>query len=67
MADRAPQTPLGLFGTDALIDAEDRAIRDTVRAVLTAKVRPHIGEWFESTTPTTGIPSLLASAMAILW
>jgi len=50
MADRAPQTPLGLFGTDALIDAEDRAIRDTVRAVLTAKVRPHIGEWFESGT-----------------
>jgi glutaryl-CoA dehydrogenase len=47
MADRTPQTPLGLFGTDALIDAEDRAIRDTVRAVLTAKVRPHIGEWFE--------------------
>ena len=50
MADRTPQTPLGLFGTDALIDAEDRAIRDTVRAVLTAKVRPHIGEWFESGT-----------------
>ncbi len=48
MADRTPQTPLGLFGTDALIDTEDRTIRDTVRAVLTAKVRPHIAEWFES-------------------
>jgi glutaryl-CoA dehydrogenase len=39
-----------LFGTDALINEEDRAIRDTVRAVLAAKVRPHIGEWFESAT-----------------
>ncbi|MBK6440638.1 MAG: acyl-CoA dehydrogenase family protein [Actinomycetales bacterium] len=50
MADRTPQTPLGLFGTDALIDTEDRTIRDTVRSVLAAKVRPHIAEWFESGT-----------------
>ncbi|MBK6955816.1 MAG: acyl-CoA dehydrogenase family protein [Actinomycetales bacterium] len=50
MADRTPQTPLGLFGTDALIDTEDRTIRDTVRAVLAAKVRPQIAEWFESGT-----------------
>jgi glutaryl-CoA dehydrogenase len=50
MADRTPQTPLGLFGTDALIDTEDRTIRDTVRAVLAAKVRPHIADWFESGT-----------------
>ncbi|WP_395654145.1 acyl-CoA dehydrogenase family protein [Phycicoccus elongatus] len=50
MADRTPQTPLGLFGTDALIDPEDRTIRDTVRAVLAAKVRPHIAQWFESGT-----------------
>ena len=50
MADRTPQTPLGLFGTDALIDTEDRTIRDTVRSVLAAKVRPHIADWFESGT-----------------
>ena len=50
MADRTPQTPLGLFGTDALIDTEDRTIRDTVRSVLATKVRPHIADWFESGT-----------------
>ena len=50
MADRSPQTPLGLFGTDTLIDTEDRTIRDTVRAVLADKVRPHIAEWFDSGT-----------------
>ena len=50
MADRTPQTPLGLFGTDALIDTEDRTIRDTVRSVLATKVRPQIADWFESGT-----------------
>ncbi len=50
MADRTPPTPLRLLGTDALIDTEDRTIRDTVRSVLAAKVRPHIADWFESGT-----------------
>ena len=46
----ATQTPLGLFGVEALIDEDDRALRDAVRALLDARVRPHIGEWYESGT-----------------
>ncbi|MBK8470167.1 MAG: acyl-CoA dehydrogenase family protein [Candidatus Phosphoribacter sp.] len=48
MADPTTQTPLELFGTEALIDAEDRAIRDSVRAMLATQVRPHLAEWFDS-------------------
>ncbi|MBB3036243.1 acyl-CoA dehydrogenase family protein [Hoyosella altamirensis] len=43
-----PQTPLGLFGTDAIINDEDRAIRDTVRAFTDERIRPHLEEWFEA-------------------
>ncbi|WP_426245050.1 acyl-CoA dehydrogenase family protein [Nocardioides sp. LHG3406-4] len=43
-----PQSPLGLFGTDALIGEEDRAIRDTVRRYVEDKVRPHLAGWYES-------------------
>lgn len=43
-----PQTPLGLFGTDALINEEDRAIRDTVRDFTDERIRPHLEEWFEA-------------------
>ena len=46
----ATQTPLGLFGVEALIDDDDRALRDAVRALLDARVRPHIAEWYESGT-----------------
>ena len=46
----ATQTPLGLFGVESLIDEEERAMRDTVRALLDARVRPHIGEWYETGT-----------------
>ena len=42
------QTPLGLFGTDALIDDDDRAIRDTVRRFVDDRLRPHLAEWYES-------------------
>jgi glutaryl-CoA dehydrogenase len=42
------QTPLGLFGTDALIDDEDRAIRDTVRRFVDDRLRPHLADWYES-------------------
>jgi glutaryl-CoA dehydrogenase len=43
-----PQTPLGLFGTDALISEEDRAIRDTVRQYATEKVKPKLADWYEA-------------------
>ena len=39
-----PQTPLDLFDTDALIDEEDRAIRDTVRRFVDERIRPHLAE-----------------------
>jgi glutaryl-CoA dehydrogenase len=42
------QTPLGLFGTDALINEEDRAIRDTVRRYVEDRLKPRIGDWYES-------------------
>ena len=44
---KAPQHPTELFGIDALIDGEEREMRDTVRAVLDKHVRPHIATWYE--------------------
>ena len=44
----SPQSPLGLFGTDALVGAEDLAIRDTVRRFVEDRVRPELAEWYES-------------------
>jgi glutaryl-CoA dehydrogenase len=43
-----PQSPLGLFGTDALIDEDDRAIRDVVRSYVEEKVRPQLADWYET-------------------
>ncbi|MGH3310992.1 MAG: acyl-CoA dehydrogenase family protein [Streptomyces sp.] len=43
-----PQTPLGLFGTDALIGDEERAIRDTVRGFVQDKVKPKLADWYEA-------------------
>jgi glutaryl-CoA dehydrogenase len=41
-------SPLGLFGTDDLIAAEDLAIRDTVRRYVEERLRPEIAGWFEA-------------------
>ncbi len=46
----SPQSPLALVGTDDLISAEDRAIRDTVRDFVDARLRPQIADWFEAGT-----------------
>ncbi len=43
-----PQTPLGLFDTDAQIGSEDRAIRDTVRSFVDDRIKPEIAEWYEA-------------------
>ncbi len=43
-----PTAPLDLFGIDALLDDEERAIRDTVRRFGNDRLRPHVTEWFES-------------------
>jgi len=48
MSSRTPLSPLALFGTDALLDDEDRAIRDTVRRHVDEKIRPHLADWYES-------------------
>jgi len=50
MATTTAQAPLELYGIDTLIDQDDRAMRDTVRAVMDDTVRPHIAQWYESGT-----------------
>jgi glutaryl-CoA dehydrogenase len=47
MAAPTPRSPLELFGTDALIGEEERAIRDTVRRYVDDKFRPHVAGWYE--------------------
>ena len=39
--------PLDYLAIDALLDDEERAIRDTVRAFVREKVLPEVGDWFE--------------------
>ena len=43
-----PQSPLGLFDVDGLLDDEGLAIRDTVRRFVDDKVRPQVAGWYES-------------------
>lgn len=43
-------SPLELFGIDTLLSEEEIAMRDTVRSFLEARVRPHLGDWYESAT-----------------
>ncbi len=39
--------PLDLFAIDSLLDAEEIAIRDTVRSLCDDQIRPHVSEWFD--------------------
>jgi glutaryl-CoA dehydrogenase len=39
--------PLDYFDLDALLDEEEKAIRDTVRRFVREQVLPEIGDWFE--------------------
>jgi glutaryl-CoA dehydrogenase len=39
--------PLDLLAVEALLDDEERAIRDTVRQFVRENVLPEIGDWFE--------------------
>jgi glutaryl-CoA dehydrogenase len=36
-----------ILGIDALLTAEERAIRDKVRAFVDARIRPNIAEWYD--------------------
>ena len=50
MATTAKETvldPRDFFAIDALLDDEERAIRDTVRQFVRDRVVPDVGEWFE--------------------
>ena len=39
--------PRDFLAVDALLDDEERAIRDTVRQFVRDRIVPHVGEWFE--------------------
>ncbi|MDE3024783.1 MAG: acyl-CoA dehydrogenase family protein, partial [Acidobacteriota bacterium] len=39
--------PRDFLAIDALLDDEERAIRDTVRRFVRERVLPDVGEWFE--------------------
>src|SRR2546421_903241 len=50
MATAAKKTaldPRDFLAVDALLDDEEKAIRDTVRQWVRERVVPHVGEWFE--------------------
>jgi len=50
VATTAKQTaldPRDFLGIDALLDDEERAIRDTVRQFVRERIVPDVGEWFE--------------------
>jgi glutaryl-CoA dehydrogenase len=46
----APPSALDFLGIDALLDDEERMIRDTVRAFVRDRVLPNIAQWFEDHT-----------------
>ncbi|MFZ4372150.1 MAG: acyl-CoA dehydrogenase family protein [Mycobacterium sp.] len=43
-------TPFELFDIDRLLDNDERDIAATVRRFVDTRLRPHIGDWFESST-----------------
>ncbi|MGN6633897.1 MAG: acyl-CoA dehydrogenase family protein [Oryzihumus sp.] len=49
-AGRRTPEPLDLLATDALLDEEARAVRDTTRAFVAKRVLPDVGQWFEDAT-----------------
>jgi glutaryl-CoA dehydrogenase len=46
--ERAALDPLDYLAIDALLDDEERAIRDTVREFVRSRVLPDVGDWFEA-------------------
>lgn len=43
-------SPLELFDIDRLIDEDERDIAATVRRFVDTRLRPHVADWFESST-----------------
>ena len=62
MASLPVDDPRDFLGLDLLIDEEERQIRDTVRAFVTDRVLPDIGEWFDEGT----FPREMAKEMGAL-
>jgi glutaryl-CoA dehydrogenase len=57
--ERPALDPLDYLATDALLDDEERTIRDTVREFVRAHVLSDVGDWFEKGTfPRELIPEL---------
>ena len=49
--------PLDFLALDALLDEEERAIRDTVRQFVREQILPEVGDWFEQgILPARGDP-----------
>ena len=48
MPQPASASPFDLFAIDSLLDDEEKAVRDTVRAYCDDRIRPNIADWFES-------------------
>ncbi len=47
---RVPQHPFALLDLDTLIDDEEKAIRDVVRQYVDDRIKPEVGDWFETGT-----------------
>jgi glutaryl-CoA dehydrogenase len=45
--ERTAIDPLDYLGIDALLDDEERAIRDTIRQFVREQIVPNVGDWFE--------------------
>ncbi|MUL83072.1 MULTISPECIES: acyl-CoA dehydrogenase family protein [unclassified Mycolicibacterium] len=43
----APVSPDALFVIDDLLSEEEKSIRDSVRALVTRSITPHIAQWYE--------------------
>jgi glutaryl-CoA dehydrogenase len=41
-----PLSPDALFALDPLLDADELAVRDTVRRLVDDRIRPHIADWY---------------------
>ena len=46
-ARRPALDPLDFLSVDALLDEEEKAIRDTVRRFVREQIVPEVGDWFE--------------------
>jgi glutaryl-CoA dehydrogenase len=61
-AEKRQLDPLDFLAIDALLDDEEKAIRDTVRRFVRERVLPEIGRWFEQAI----LPRELAKEIAAL-